>query len=182
MNATISRRLWILAAAFAIATGSAGAHPQSSDARMPQNCIGCDFSHRNLAGANLANAEYTGSDFSYAVLRGASLRNARLEGVDFRGADLRGVDFTGAHLEGVDLRVLALFYRFAPATSLLRVVEPKKRNLTFSPPTAPRTSTPRTTSTPWARRYFTRWPPINPPAPQTATFLPFSFMRIQKAP
>src|ERR1700680_4282460 len=37
-------------------------------------------------------------------------------------------------------------------------------------------STARMTSTPLASRFCTRWPPINPPAPQTTAFCPLRFI------
>src|SRR5689334_3816750 len=84
----------VLSLAMTVAVGSG----------LPGNCTGCDFSNRDLRGADLANVTYVGVDFSGADLRNVNFSNARLTGVDFDHAKLHGARFTGASLVGVDLR------------------------------------------------------------------------------
>lgn len=66
---------WILP--FLILLGSAA---------TADDCVNCNFDHKNLA-----FADFSGSDLS-----GASFRKAYLVGANFTGAILDGADFTGA--------------------------------------------------------------------------------------
>jgi hypothetical protein len=64
---------------------------------------GADFSGANLAGANFYVAILEGADFSGAHLAGAGLIRANLEGADLAGANLRGANLYGAILWGANL-------------------------------------------------------------------------------
>jgi uncharacterized protein YjbI with pentapeptide repeats/beta-lactamase regulating signal transducer with metallopeptidase domain len=68
------------------------------------NCVGCDFSNRDLSGHDFSGQRLDGTDFSHANLRGADFSNSELVGVDFSGANLEGAKFRNARLNGCDLR------------------------------------------------------------------------------
>src|ERR1700742_4246634 len=73
----------------------------------------CDLSGLDLAGRNLADADFTGCILEEANLQGAKLdaasffgadlRRANLEGASLRRGDLRGASMRGANLIGADL-------------------------------------------------------------------------------
>ena len=84
----------------------------------------CDFSERNLAGANLSGAllgearflraNLDGADLSGADLRRArfitaSMKGIRLDKVQALAADLTKADLAGASLAGADLRQARLY-------------------------------------------------------------------------
>ncbi len=75
--------------------------PVSRD--LVRNCIGCDFSRRDLHGLDLSNLSLIGDDFSRADLRGVNLHASKLTGVDLSHSDLRDADLSDASLSGVDL-------------------------------------------------------------------------------
>jgi uncharacterized protein YjbI with pentapeptide repeats len=73
----------------------------------------CDLSGLDLAGRNLADADFTGCILEEANLQGAKLdaasffgadlRRANLAGASLRRGDLRGASMRGANLIGTDL-------------------------------------------------------------------------------
>jgi beta-lactamase regulating signal transducer with metallopeptidase domain len=75
--------------------------PVSRD--LVRNCIGCDFSRRDLRGMDLSNLSLIGDDFSRSDLRGVNLHASKLTGVDLSHSDLRDADLSDASLSGVDL-------------------------------------------------------------------------------
>jgi beta-lactamase regulating signal transducer with metallopeptidase domain len=75
--------------------------PVSRD--LVRNCIGCDFSRRDLHGLDLSNLSLIGDDFSRSDLRGVNLHASKLTGVDLSHSDLRDADLSDASLSGVDL-------------------------------------------------------------------------------
>jgi uncharacterized protein YjbI with pentapeptide repeats len=63
----------------------------------------CDLSGLNLAGRNLADADFTG-----AALEETNFAGARLESANFFGADLRRANLTNAQMRRADLRGASL--------------------------------------------------------------------------
>ena len=70
---------------------------------MIANCMGCDFTRRDLHGLDLSGVSLVGIDFTRSNLSGVNLGKASLKGVDFTHADLTGASFRSAKLTGVDL-------------------------------------------------------------------------------
>jgi uncharacterized protein YjbI with pentapeptide repeats len=70
--------------------------------------VGMELDDRpyDFAGANLAEADFTGSfitaNFRGASLRGAVFANCNLKTSDFRDADLTNVSFRGAAIDGAE--------------------------------------------------------------------------------
>ena len=63
-----------------------------------QNLSKCDFSGRDLRGANLRGSNLSSASFAGANLCGADLRSANLFKVDFTDANLTRVDFRSTNL------------------------------------------------------------------------------------
>ncbi len=88
----------------------AGARLAGSKLRDVLNaCKGCNFSHADLSGLNLAGVRIAGDDFSHADLRNVNFAGAELVGSDLSnarldGANLAGATLTECDLDGVDLR------------------------------------------------------------------------------
>jgi uncharacterized protein YjbI with pentapeptide repeats/beta-lactamase regulating signal transducer with metallopeptidase domain len=88
----------------------AGARLAGSQLRDVLNgCKGCNFSHADLSGLNLAGVRINGDDFSHADLRNVNFAGAELVGSDLSSARLDGANLAGAtlnecDLDGVDLR------------------------------------------------------------------------------
>ena len=95
ISSEIQRNLGGASAGRQVASG-----PVSRD--MIANCIGCDFSHRDLRGLDLSNMSLVGDSFDRADLRGANFSNSKLEGLSFQRADLRKANFHAAKLTGID--------------------------------------------------------------------------------
>jgi hypothetical protein len=68
-----------------------------------QNLSKCDFTGRDLRGANLRGANLSGADFERANLCGANLRGANLFKVDFKDANLTRADLRGTNLSTANL-------------------------------------------------------------------------------
>ncbi len=84
-----------------IALKDDGDGPVSRD--LLRNCIGCDFSHRDLHGMDFSKLSLIGDDFSYADLRGTNFHAAKLTGVDLSHSNLDDADLSDSLLRGVDL-------------------------------------------------------------------------------
>ena len=69
-----------------------------------KNLAGADFRKAFLTGVNLAGKNLSGTDFRGAVMSGANLTGANLSGADLRNAVLNSANLTGANLSGADLR------------------------------------------------------------------------------
>lgn len=63
-----------------------------------RQCLGCNLSKVDLAGADLQGADLRSTDFQGANLANAKLQSANLEWADLRGVNLSGADLTGANL------------------------------------------------------------------------------------
>ena len=75
--------------------------PLSRD--LIRQCIGCDFTGRDLHGLDLSYLSLVGDDFSRAALTGVNFAHSKFEGVDFTRALLTHVNLHAAKLTGVDL-------------------------------------------------------------------------------
>jgi hypothetical protein len=154
------------------------------------SCVG-----KNLAGADLRNAELNGSNLQHvylagADLGGADLRGANLDGAVITNADLRSADFSKSRLENVNLTGSDLtdsYFRLAVTnnnfggTIRCRTTLPNGAidsvSCTAPPPTtAPPTTTttrPGTTTTRKPTPPTTRpTPPTTRPTPPTTTAPP----------
>ncbi|MFN2450307.1 MAG: M56 family metallopeptidase [Candidatus Baltobacteraceae bacterium] len=67
------------------------------------NCMGCDYSGKNVSGRSFRGQRIIGSDFSRANAQNADFSNTVLIRSDFSGADLRHASFANARLTECDL-------------------------------------------------------------------------------
>lgn len=62
----------------------------------PKFCTGCDLAGAQLAGADFTNAFYVGTNFANADLRNVTFRHARIVAANFKEADMTGAIFDAA--------------------------------------------------------------------------------------
>jgi pentapeptide repeat protein len=154
-------------------------------------CVG-----KNLAGANLRNAELNGSNLQHvylagADLGGADLRGANLDGAVITNADLRSADFSKSKLENVNLTGSDLtdsYFRLAATNNTFAGTIRCRTTLpngaidsvsctaptpTTAPPTTTTTKPPATTTTRRPTPPTTRpTPPTTRPTPPTTSPAP----------
>ena len=75
---------------------------QQAPAAAPGRCIGCDFEHADLHGADLRGVRYTGSNLAHANLHATNFGDAMVLGGNFSNADASNAVFTNARLLGAN--------------------------------------------------------------------------------
>ena len=86
------------------------ATPLSADNLAGANLAGADFNHTDLSGADLSAVDLSNANLSGAILSGADLSGANLSGVDLSHARLSGAELASANLNGANLNGADLQY------------------------------------------------------------------------